>query len=322
MSAKQELHVIFGAGQVGPFLARTLVAAGKSVRVVRRSAATLGLQGAEQTRADASDPAAVADAARGATVVYHCMNPAYSTAVWAAELPRIQTNLVAACRKEQARLVLLDNLYALGKPGGKPLSDATPPAPCSRKGRIRARLHLELENSVRRGEVRAVTGRASDFYGPGGVWTQFADRFWKPALAGRRVAMLPNLDQPHTYHFIPDVAAGLAALGQDPAAEGTYMLPCRPAVTTRQLVARIAAVLGRPITVVRISPLRVALLAIGMPILHEMKEMAYQWEEPFVVDDAKFRSRYGDLSTPDEAAAKATIEWAVATYGTGMGKAS
>ncbi len=320
MSEKNELHVVFGAGQVGPFLAQRLVAAGRRVRLVRRSVAPSNLEGVEPVRGDARDAPAAVEAVRGATAVYHCMNPAYSAAVWAAELPRIQANLVAACGKAGARLVVLNNVYALGKPAGKSLSEATPLSPCSRKGEIRARVHRDLEDAVRRGDVHAVTAHASDFYGPGGIWTQFADRFFKPALAGKRVAMLPNLDQPHTYHFIPDVAAGLAALGQDPGAEGTFMLPCRPAVTTRELVARLAAALGRPITVSQIPPLIITLLALGMPILRELKEMAYQWEEPFVVDDAKFRARYGDLSTPEEAAAKATVEWGMATYGTGVGK--
>jgi nucleoside-diphosphate-sugar epimerase len=277
----------------------------------------VNLEGVQLHRADAGDAAAVAEAVRDAMAVYHCMNPAYSAAVWAADLPRIQANLVAACGRAGARLIVLDNLYALGKPAGRQLSEATPLAPCSRKGEARARVHRDLEDAFRCGDVRAVTGCASDFYGPGGVWTQFADRFFRPAFAGKRVVMLPNLDQPHTYHYIPDVAAGLAALGQDPGAEGTFMLPCRPAVTTRELVARIAAALGRPIAASQMPPLLVALLALGMPILREMKEMAYQWEEPFVVDDAKFRARYGDLSTPEEAAAKATVEWAAATYGTG-----
>lgn len=318
MSANRELHVVFGAGQVGPILARLLVAAGRKVRVVRRSAAPVNVGGVETVRADAGDATAVAEAVRGAAVVYNCMNPAYSAAVWAVDLPRIQANLVVACGRTGARLVVLDNVYALGHPAGRPLSEATQFAPCSRKGEIRARVHLDLEDAVRRGDVRALTGRASDFYGPGGVWTQFADRFWKPAFAGKRVAMLPNLDQPHTYHYIPDVAAGLAALGQDPGAEGTFMLPCRPAVTTRELVARLAAALGRPIALSRVPPLVVALLALGVPILRELKEMAYQWEEPFVIDDAKFRARYGDLSTAEEGAAKATVEWSAAVYGTGI----
>lgn len=315
MPASPQLHVIFGAGQVGPVLARRLVAAGHQVRLVRRSGRTLDLGGVQLVRADAGDPAAAAEAAHGAATVYHCLNPAYSTAVWAAELPRLQRSLIEAAGRSGARLVVLDNVYALGRPGGRKLSEATPPAPCSRKGEIRARLAETLAEAVRRGEVRAVTGRASDFYGPGGVMTQFGDRFWKPALAGKPIGGVVNPETPHTYHFIPDVAAGLMALGLDPSAEGTFMLPCHPAETTRALVARFSAALGRPIELGRIPPLALKLLALAMPILREVNEMAYQWAEPFEIDDARFRARYGDLTTPRDVAAGETVTWAREAFG-------
>jgi hypothetical protein len=38
--------------------------------------------------------------------------------------------------------------------------------------------------------------------------------------------------------------------------------------------------------------------------------MAYQWEEPFVVDDARFRARFGELATPLDVAARETVAWA------------
>jgi nucleoside-diphosphate-sugar epimerase len=315
MSASPQLHVIFGAGQVGPVLARRLVAAGHPVRLVRRSGKALELDGVQLVRAEAADPAAAAEAARGAAVVYHCMNPAYSTAVWAAELPRLQASLIAAAGRAGARLVVLDNLYGLGRPAGRTLTEALPDAPCSRKGEIRARLHEALEAAVARGDVRAVSGRASDFYGPGGVMTQFGDRFWRPALAGKSIGGVVNPGTPHTYHFIPDVAAGLAALGLDAEASGTFMLPCHPAETTRQLVERFAAALGRPIELGRIPPLALKLLAFALPILREVGEMAYQWEERFEVDDAKFRARFGDLTTPRDEAARQTVAWARAAFG-------
>jgi hypothetical protein len=49
--------------------------------------------------------------------------------------------------------------------------------------------------------------------------------------------------------------------------------------------------------------------AVGLlvPIARELNEMAYQWEEPFVVDDARFRARFGDLATPLEQAARETL---------------
>ncbi len=315
MTTPQELHVVFGAGQVGPHLARQLAAAGHRVRLVRRSDAPVAIPGVEAVRADARDAAAATEAARGATTVYHCMNVAYFARTWQAELPAILDGLVAAAGKARARLVVLDNLYALGKPGGRKLDEATPFDPCSRKGEIRARLHQQLEAAVQRGDVRAVTGRASDFYGPGGVGTHFADRFWPAALAGKSASMVVPLETRHTYHFIPDVAAGLARLGQDSGAEGTYMLPCHPAEPTRALIDRHAAALGRPIAATRMPPLALKALGLFMPIIRELGEMAYQWEEPFEVDDAKFRARHGAIATPRDEAARQTVAWGQATWG-------
>jgi nucleoside-diphosphate-sugar epimerase len=303
MSTPQQLHVVFGAGQVGPPLARLLAAAGHRVRLVRRSAAPAAIPGVESVRA------------RGATTVYHCVNVAYFADQWAAELPPILDGLIAAAGRTQARLVVLDNLYALGKPGGRKLTEATPFDPCSRKGELRARLHRQLEAAVKRGDVRAVTGRASDFYGPGGVGTHLADRFWPAALAGKAASMVVPLDTPHTYHFIPDVAAGLARLGQDPAADGTFMLPCHPAEPTRGLVDRLAAALGRPIATTRMSPLLLKALGLVMPILRELGEMAYQWDEPFEVDDARFSARYGAIAAPRDEAARQTVAWGRAAFG-------
>lgn len=313
--APRALHVVFGAGQVGALLAGRLAAAGHQVRLVRRSAATLGLGGVEQVQAEAADAARARELCRGAAAVYHCMNPAYSAAAWAAQLPRIQESLVAAAGAAGARLVVLDNVYALGRPGGRRLSEATPLAPCSRKGEVRARLHEALLAAVARGDVRAVTGRASDFYGPGGVWTQFDGRFWRPALAGKRAGLVVNPAPPHTYHFIPDVAAGLAALGEDAAAEGTFILPCQPAEPTAALVRRLAEALGRPIAVGRLPPLLLRLLSVAVPVLRELGEMAYQWEEPFELNDARFRARYGDLAAPRDEAARRTVAWAVEAFG-------
>src|SRR5512137_383383 len=317
MTKPQELHVVFGAGQVGPPLARLLAAAGHRVRLVRRSDAPAAIPGVEAVRADARDAAAATEASRGATAVYHCMNVAYFADQWAAELPRILDGLTVAAGRARARLVVLDNLYAYGKPGGKKLTEATRFDPCSRKGEIRADLHRRLEAAVKRGDVRAVTGRASDFYGPGGVGTHFADRFWPAALAGKTVNMVIPLDAPHTYHFIPDVAAGLARLGQDATAEGTWMLPGHPAEPTRALVDHLAAALGRPIATSRMSPLLLKGLGLFMPILRELQEMAYQWEEPFEVDDAKFRARFGAIAAPRDEAARQTVAWGRATFGGG-----
>jgi hypothetical protein len=93
------------------------------------------------------------------------------------------------------------------------------------------------------------------------------------------------------------------------------MLPCHTAEPTRALVDHLAAALGQPIATTRMSPLLVKALALFMPIVRELGEMAYQWDEPFEVDDARFRARYGAIAAPRDEAARQTVAWGRVTYG-------
>src|SRR5918994_5649734 len=202
-----ELHVVFGAGQVGFPLAARLLADGTRVRIVKRSSSHVPA-GSEMSLGDAADPAFCIEAARGASVVYHCMNPPYDARVWAEMVPRYMDNLIAASARAGARLVVLDNVYMLGRPRGRALDEDTPMNPSSRKGEIRALVAERLFDAHTRGDVIATSGRASDFYGPGGVLTPLGDFFWPRVLSGRTVYSPFPLDGIHTYHYIPDVAAG------------------------------------------------------------------------------------------------------------------
>ena len=313
--SERQVHVVFGAGQIGAPLARMLDGRGHQVRLVRRSGS--GPEGIEVRNGDAGDPAFATSATAGASVIYHCMNPpAYDRKVWAETLPRLMDSLIAAARQAGARLVVLDNLYLLGKPGGRPLSEDSPIAPCSRKGEIRARVNERLLDAERRGDVRAVIGRASDFYGPGAVGTYFGDAFWPKALASGEVPTFVTLDTPHTYHYTLDVAAALATLGGagDDVTGRWWMLPAAPAEPSRAMIARLGAALGRELRVRGTAP---ALLALGgwfVPLLRELSEMGYQWEEPFVVDDRRFRERFHPAVTPLDDGARATVAWATRHY--------
>lgn len=313
---ERELHVLFGAGQVGDHLVRRLLAEGKRVRVAKRSPTGLP-EGVEVCPGDAADPAFCAAAAAGAATVYHCMNPPYAVRAWAELLPRFMDNLVAAAGRAGARLVVLDNVYMLGRPGSGPLDEQSPVNPCSRKGEIRARVAERLFSAHRAGQVRAVAGRASDFYGPGGTLTTFGDFFWPDALAGRTVRSPANPDTPHTYHYIPDVAAGLAALGTAPddAYGGPWMLPCQPAEPTRVLAARLLRALGLELHLAAIPRWMLGMLGLFLPPLREIPEMLYQWDQPFVVSDNRFRARFGVLPASLDDAAAATVAWAVRQYG-------
>jgi nucleoside-diphosphate-sugar epimerase len=309
--------VIFGAGQIGTPLASLLRDRGHPVRIARRSGG--GPEGIEVRHGDAGDPAFATDAAKAASVIYHCMNPAYDSKVWARELPRLMDALISAAARAGARLVVLDNLYLFGRPAGQPLNEDSPVNPCSRKGEIRAQVNQRLMAAHARGDVRAVVARGSDYYGPRGVATYFGDAFWPEALKSGRATLLVNPEPPHTYHYTLDVAAGLAALGDasDDVTGRWWMLPAAPAESTRAMVARLGKALGRELRPRRMPPWLIGLGGRFVPILRELAEMGYQWEEPFVTDDRRFRERFGTTPTPLDEGARATVEWALRHYGNG-----
>jgi nucleoside-diphosphate-sugar epimerase len=311
----QDLHVVFGAGQIGPRLAALLRERGHAVRLVRRSGP--GPEGIETRHGDAGDPAFAAEAAAGAAAVYHCMNPAYFEAEWARELPRFASSLVAAAGRAGARLVVLDNVYMLGRPKGRPLDEDSPVAPCSRKGEIRARVNEFLVAAHAKGDARVVVGRASDFYGPGGTGTYFGDAFWPGALGKGVAQAIARLDTPHTYHYTLDVVAGLAALGEAPddVTGRWWMLPAAPAESSAAMIARIGRALGRELKTERIPGFVLGALSLFMPIMRELREMGYQWDEPFTVNDARFRARFpGVAATPLDAGVAAMTAWAKEHY--------
>jgi nucleoside-diphosphate-sugar epimerase len=310
-----ERSVIFGAGQVGSPLARILVERGHEVRVVKRSPGGIP-SGAQPVLGDAADLKFCIAAGEGATTVYHCINPPYSAKVWADLVPRYMANLIEASARAGARLVVLNNVYMLGRPNGKPLTNETPMHPVSRKGEIRARATEMLFDAHRRGDVRATEGRASDFYGPGGRLTLLGDYFWPRIFKGRSGQIPMNPDVPHTYHYIPDVAAGLATLGGAPDDEfgKPWMLPCRPVETFRDLVRRLERPLGTPIRLAVVPGWMQRTMGVFVPVLRETREMEYQWEEPFVIDDSRFRERFAAVPEDADRAAAATVAWARTQY--------
>jgi hypothetical protein len=93
------------------------------------------------------------------------------------------------------------------------------------------------------------------------------------------------------------------------------LLPCAPAATLREVVMRLAGKLGRAIKVAQVPRWIVKAAAVAVPLMRELDEMLYQWDEPFVVDDSRFRERFHIDPIDLDRAASATVEWAIHYYG-------
>ena len=314
--SEERLHVVFGAGQVGHALAACLAGRDLPVRVVSRHRPTGLATGVDWQAADATDPEAATDAARGASVIYQCLNAPYTD--WPRSFPPLQRGVLATAERTGALLVSLENLYGYGPTAGEEMTEDLPLAATTVKGRTRVAMTQELLAAAETGRVRIAIGRASDFFGPGiTTGTTLGERVFANAVAGKRADFIGNPDLPHTYSYVPDIAAGLATLGTDErAAGGVWHLPGPETVTTRQLLELVAGEVGHPVGVRTVPKLAVRALGLFNPMMHELAEMSYEFDEPFVLDTTKYQSKFGTDATPLTTAIGATVGWYQTCNGT------
>jgi nucleoside-diphosphate-sugar epimerase len=302
------LQVVFGTGAIGLGVIEELVAQGHRVRAVSRTGRTPLPAGVETAVGDASDPGFATTAAAGAAVVYQCLNPPYTE--WPERFPPLQAAVLTAAEAAGAKLVALENLYMYGSTGGRPITEDLPFAATGPKGATRARMAEELQAAHRAGRVRVTAARPSDYFGPRGVASAAGGRMFAPILAGKKAQVLGDPDQLHSYTYLPDIARGLVTLGGDDRADGqAWHLPNAPAVTTREFVAAIGAAAGTEGGVSAMPRPMLSLLGLFNRQLREMKEMLYEFEEPYVVDSTKFEQTFGWHATPLAESIPATVEW-------------
>jgi nucleoside-diphosphate-sugar epimerase len=305
-----ELSLVLGAGQVGPMVAEKLLAAGQRVRIGRRQAVPSRVEGVDNVAIDVRDAASVARAAEGATVVYHCVNPLYHQ--WPEMLLPMTRGIVEGTARAGARLVVLDNLYMYGDT--RHMSEQSPMAPVSKKGALRVQAAELMLDADARGAVPVAIGRAADFFGPHTPLSMvFGEPFFQRVLAGKSALFCGDPDMPHSYSYTPDVAAGLVALGQA-AARGVWMLPVQPAESTRAVLARFERALGRTVDLTLVPAWVLRAAGLFWPTGAEIAEMTYQWRQPYVLDDARFRARFGIYPTGWEETVQATVDWGRAAY--------
>ncbi len=303
----KELHVIFGTGPVGLATAGALLKRGHQVRLVNRSGKASVPESAELVAADALEPAQAKGAVKGARVVYSCAQPAYTR--WPEEFPALQRAILNAAADTGAKLVLADNLYMYGNVDG-PIHETLSYAATTRKGKVRAAMAAEALAAHEKGRVRVTIGRASDFYGPFVLESALGERVFGPLLQGKTAQLVGDIDQPHSYTFIGDFGEALAILGERDEADGqVWHVPNAPTHSTRKVVTKAFELAGQTPKMSSMGRLMMRVGGIFIPGARETVEMMYEFEQPFVVDDSKFKRAFGDISTGFEEGLEQTLAW-------------
>ena len=300
-------NVIFGTGPLGLAVARRLMSSGKAVRLVNRSGKAQAPSSAEIFVADAADPAAARRACEGARVVFHCATHSYGQ--WDKVLPPIMNGIIEGAAAAEARLVYGDNLYAYGPVDG-PIREDLPYRPVGPNTRARAEVASTLMNAHASGKVRAMIGRASDFYGAHARQSKAGDGIFARALGGKPAQVLGNPDAPHTLTFIDDFGAALVTLSQQDKALGeVWHVPNPETVSIRRFVEMVFQQLRKPPKLQEVPMLVINVLGLVVPPMAAVKETMYQSVRPWIVDHSKYVGAFGDQATPHEMAIAQTIAW-------------
>jgi nucleoside-diphosphate-sugar epimerase len=321
MAESDGLHVVVGGtGATGRVVVRELAARGKRVRAVNRSGRAAVPEGVEALAADATDPAGMREACRGAAVVYHCAMRPFRR--WVELFPPMMEAVIEGASSADARLVFADDTWMYGKVEG-PMTEELPHRPVSGKGLLRAWLSEMLMHAHAKGRVRATIGRAGELYGPA-VESVLGRNLFGAALDGKKARYIGDPDVPLTPTFIEDFARGLVVIGEREEALGeVWHVPTAGPTTGRQFVRTIFEECGEDAKVVAVGSRVAKALGLFWPLAREAAEIVYQFEMPFVVDSGKYARAFGEgEATPYRDGVGRTIDWYRRNLGTGTaGKA-
>lgn len=248
------------------------------------------------------ETAALGAQARGAQVVVHAMNPAYTHKAWRAQAPGLMDAAIAVTRALGATLMLPGNVYNFGESMPSVLREDTPQAAAGFMSRLRTVLEQRLAEATHDGRMRAVVLRAGNFFGSGtGSWLDQA--IAKDVRQGR-ITWPGPLDVATPWAYLPDLARAFVRVAQE--RERLAPFECLHfgghAVTGQRWVQCMGAIAAGqgwlPATgALRVSRLNWPLLRVAglaVPTLSALAAMRYLWHTPHRLDNTRLRALIGE----------------------------
>ncbi|HKJ82666.1 MAG TPA: NAD-dependent epimerase/dehydratase family protein [Mariprofundaceae bacterium] len=306
--AADELNVVLGAGPVGRALISLLHGRGVPLRVVTRSGSADVPEGVEVVAADLSRADEAVRACAGASIVYSCVGIGYRE--WPERWPPLMAGMLAGAEAAGARFIFADNLYMYGPREGL-LTEALPLTDYGRKPATRAHITRMWQVAHAEGRVQAAAVRASDFYGPSVRKAVLGNATFARIVQGMGALCLGDVDQPHSFTYVPDIARALVTIGEaDETAWGrAWHVPNAPDRTVREILTMFAEASGQELKISALPRWLHAIVGLFDEDMRELKEMRYQWEWPFCVDASAFTDAFDMEVTPFDEGIAQTLAW-------------
>ncbi len=287
------MQTILGSnGVIGTNLAKALMQYDKDIRLVSRNPKKI-IETDNILSADLLDASQTLKAVEGSSVVYLTAGLQYDVKVWQESWPRIMRNVIDACKRENAKLVFFDNVYALGKVTGI-MTEETPMNPCSQKGEIRARIGRIILDEIQAGNIKGLIARAADFYGPATPASFVTMLVFERMKKRQKAQWLVDAKVKHSLTWTPDAGKATAILGNtETAFNQIWNLPThRNPPTGEQFISLAAKEFGVSDKYMVFSKLMIRLGGLFDKLIKESFEMLYQYDSDYIFDSTKFEKTF------------------------------
>lgn len=243
-------------------------------------------------------------AADGVDVIFQAANIPYID--WEEKLEGFMLNILEATKRQNAKLAVVDNIYAYGRSSGVKIGEDFPKNPHVKKGRIR----LAVEKRIKDSGVPAIIAHFPDFYGPNAENTLLHYTL-EGIVQNKKSMFVGNQNIAREFIFTPDGAKAIANLAMDDRSYGqNWNIPGYGVITGKEIVAIIREITGYQKGVSTVSKNMIRFLGLFNGNMREVVEMFYLNEEPVVLNGDKYEQVFGEIPrTPYREGLKLTIDF-------------
>ena len=304
------MQTILGAnGTIGSLLAKELKSYTNQIRLVSRNPKKVN-ESDELFPADLSDPTQVDQAIAGSEIVYLLVGFDYNLKAWQNNWPKLMRAVIDACINHKAKLVFFDNMYLYDKNAIGHMTEESAINPPSKKGLVRKEIAEMLMREVRSGKLKALIARSADFYGPNNEKSFLIEVVYKNIKKGKTPNWFMDATKIHSFTYTPDAAKATAILGNtDDAYNQVWHLPTDPdSITGKKMIELFTGKMKVKNKIFTLPMWMLKLLGLFIPMMEEMPEMMYQYQNDYFFDSSKFDKRFDFKTTKYPEGVKNTVD--------------